>query len=98
VPIRYGLVKQMTTNSAVKILFSEWIAIFRDVARARSLRDALGYMFMPPGWAPNGQGLTTEALRAEMARRTGSPTGVPPEELLDRGAVVVDDEELVARA
>jgi sterol desaturase/sphingolipid hydroxylase (fatty acid hydroxylase superfamily) len=88
VPIRYGLVKQVTTNSALKILFAEWIGIFKDVFRARRLRDALGYMFMPPGWAPNGQGLTTEDLRREMKALTGSPTGVPPEALLDRGAVV----------
>jgi len=98
VPIRYGLVKQVTTHSALKILFSEWIAIFRDVLRARRLRDALGYMFMPPGWAPDGKGLTTAALRREMAARTGSPPGVPPDELLDRRPAQGLDDELAVRA
>lgn len=51
--------------------------------RARSLKDALGYMFMPPGWAPDGKGLTTEQLRAHMKALTGSASGVPPEALLD---------------
>ncbi|MGH6646288.1 sterol desaturase family protein [Aquabacterium sp.] len=106
VPIRYGLVKQVTTNSAIKILFNEWIGIFKDVFRARRLRDALGYMFMPPGWAPDGRGLTTEDLRREMKALTGSPTGVPPEELLDRrpgasmsaSATGADDGELALKA
>ncbi len=99
VPIRYGLVKALTTYSAVKICFFEWGNILRDVWHARRLRDALGYMFGPPGWAPDGKGLTTEDLRREMQRLTGSPTGVPPEALLDgkmpRGAdasALTDDE------
>ncbi|MFY9479756.1 MAG: sterol desaturase family protein [Aquabacterium sp.] len=83
VPIRYGLVKQVTTYSAIKICLHEWFSIGRDVLRARSLKDALGYVFMPPGWAPDGRGLTTEQLRAHMKALTGSATGVPPEALLD---------------
>jgi len=86
VPIRYGLVKQVTTYSAVWICFHEWMAIFKDVGRdlARGrFKDALGHAFMPPGWAPNGQGLTTEELRAKMTVLTGQPAGVPPDELLD---------------
>ena len=83
VPIRYGLVKALTTYSAVKICFFEWANIFRDMVHARHPRDMLGYMFGPPGWAPGGKGLTTEDLRREMKRLTGAPTGVPPEALLD---------------
>lgn len=84
VPIRYGLVKAMTTNSALAVCLTEWVNIGRDLLKARRLSDALGYLFGPPGWAPNGQGLTTEGLREQMALLTGSPTGVPPESLLDR--------------
>ncbi|MES2089944.1 MAG: sterol desaturase family protein [Pseudomonadota bacterium] len=83
-PIRYGLVKTVTTYSAIKICLFEWGNILRDVLQARSLSDALGYMFAPPGWAPNGQGLTTEGLRGQMTLLTGSPTGAPPESLLER--------------
>jgi sterol desaturase/sphingolipid hydroxylase (fatty acid hydroxylase superfamily) len=86
VPIRYGLVKKVTTYSAVWICFNEWAGIARDVGRSLlrgRLNDALGYAFMPPGWAPNGQGLTTESLRAKMKILTGEAAGVPPEELLD---------------
>ncbi|HRH17388.1 MAG TPA: sterol desaturase family protein [Aquabacterium sp.] len=86
VKIRYGLVKQVTTYSALTICLFEWGNIFKDVFKALktgSIKDALGYMFMPPGWAPNGKGLTTEQLREQMQALTGSPTGVPPEALLD---------------
>ena len=91
VPIRYGLVKTMTTYSALKTCLFEWGNIFRDVGRALKgghPLDALGYMFGPPGWAPNGQGLTTDQLRAQMKRLTGSATGAPPVELLDNWAGV----------
>ncbi len=44
----------------------EWMAIARDVRRARSLRDALGFVLGPPGWAPGG-GQTSRVLRAQAA-------------------------------
>ncbi|MBI5926767.1 MAG: sterol desaturase family protein [Aquabacterium sp.] len=91
VPIRYGLVKTMTTYSALKTCLFEWGNIFKDVGRALKgghPLHALGYMFGPPGWAPNGQGLTTDQLRAQMKRLTGSATGAPPVELLDNWAGV----------
>ena len=36
-----------------------------NVWRARSWRERLGYLFGPPGWRPDGQGLTTEDLRRQ---------------------------------
>jgi sterol desaturase/sphingolipid hydroxylase (fatty acid hydroxylase superfamily) len=61
---RYGLVVPLRTHNPVKIAFFQWVAIGRHLRRARGLRDALGYLFGPPGWAPHGAGETTEALRA----------------------------------
>lgn len=83
VAIRYGLVKPQTSYAAIWICLSEWAAIGRDLLKARKPRDLVGYLFGPPGWAPNGRGLTTEQLRTQMQALTGSPTGVPPEALLD---------------
>src|SRR5690606_17942408 len=83
VPIRYGLVKPMTTYSAVVVCLNEWASIFKDVAKAGSLRDALGHMFGPPGWAPQGRGMTTEGLRAYMTATTGSASGLAPLALFD---------------
>ncbi len=63
----YGLTKNLETFHPVRIAFHEWIAIAKDVARARSLRSALGYVFGPPGWAPDGKGETAKVLRARAA-------------------------------
>ncbi len=38
-----------------------------------SLRAVLGYLFKPPGWAPEGSGFTTEELRAGTQRSTPQP-------------------------
>jgi sterol desaturase/sphingolipid hydroxylase (fatty acid hydroxylase superfamily) len=62
-PCRYGLVKPVTTYNTLTIEFREWLAIARDVATAKSPRQALGYVFGPPGWRPDGTGRTTEDLR-----------------------------------
>lgn len=62
-PCRYGLVKPITSYNPVAIAFHEWQAIARDLLTARSLGEALGYLFGPPGWRPDGAGLTTEDLR-----------------------------------
>ncbi len=67
VPIRYGLVQPVRTYSALRICLFEWANLLRDAARACRAGHpihALGHMFGPPGWAPDGLGLTSEALRA----------------------------------
>jgi sterol desaturase/sphingolipid hydroxylase (fatty acid hydroxylase superfamily) len=81
-PCRYGLVVPIQGHNPLKIQFGQWLAMLRDVARARSLRAALGHLFGPPGWAPDGPGQTTEELRrrhqeqghAGEARSTGPHT------------------------
>ncbi len=65
-PCRYGLVHPIATNHPLEVEFAEWLKLARDLAKARSLRAVLGHLFMPPGWAPDGQGSTTEALRARL--------------------------------
>jgi len=62
-PCRYGLVKPLLSNNPLVIDFHEWAALGRDLWQARSAREWLGYLFGPPGWRPDGDGLTTEALR-----------------------------------
>jgi sterol desaturase/sphingolipid hydroxylase (fatty acid hydroxylase superfamily) len=67
VPCRYGLVKPITSHNPLYIEFHEWIAMFRDLSKARSLREWFGYTMLPPGWRPDGDHLTTEALRRAAA-------------------------------
>lgn len=63
VPRRYGLVHQIDTLNPLKIAFAEWAAMIRDLRRARSLREIAGYLIGPPGWKPDGSGMTTGAIR-----------------------------------
>jgi sterol desaturase/sphingolipid hydroxylase (fatty acid hydroxylase superfamily) len=67
-PCRYGLVTPLTGYNLLRIEFQQWAMLARDLKRARSLRDVLGYLFGPPGWSPDGEGETTEALRRRVAR------------------------------
>lgn len=62
-PCRYGLVHPQTSHNPLKVEFSEWIALLRDLQAARSLRAALGAVFKPPGWRADGRGHTSEELR-----------------------------------
>jgi len=69
-PCRYGLVTPMTSYNPLRVEFDQWLKLGRDLARARSLRAVLGHLLMPPGWAPHGEGDTTEALRRRAPLRT----------------------------
>ncbi len=66
-PCRYGLVKPLRSNNPFVINAHEWQALGRDLWQARGWRERWLYLFGPPGWRPDGQGLTTENLRRAMA-------------------------------
>jgi sterol desaturase/sphingolipid hydroxylase (fatty acid hydroxylase superfamily) len=48
----YGLTTPVNTFNIWTLQTREYVAIGRDVARARRWRDRLGFVFGPPGWAP----------------------------------------------
>lgn len=70
-PARYGIVKNIETFNPIRIAFHEWLAIVRDVSAARSLREAAGVVFGPPGWRADGQGLTSKNIRNGFEVRHG---------------------------
>jgi sterol desaturase/sphingolipid hydroxylase (fatty acid hydroxylase superfamily) len=74
-PCRFGLVKPLTSRNPIVIAFHEWVALGRDLLSARSLREVFFYLFGPPGWRPDGKGLTTEALRRAAAESSAVPAG-----------------------
>jgi len=59
----YGLTKPVDTFNIWKLQTHEYAAIARDVRSAAGLRQRLGYIFGPPGWAPD------QANRAATSRR-----------------------------
>lgn len=48
VPCDFGIIGQIHSYNPLKLTFHEWIAMFRDAARARGLRAALGQLVCPP--------------------------------------------------
>jgi hypothetical protein len=48
----YGLTTQVQTFNIWKLQTHEYAAIGRDLRTARGVREKLGYIFGPPGWAP----------------------------------------------
>ncbi len=49
---RYGLTRDFNSQNPVKVWFSEWPRLIRDIKGAKSLRHAMNYLFRPPGWNP----------------------------------------------
>ena len=68
-PPHYGIVKNIGTFNPLAIAFHEWLAILRDLWRANSLREALGVVFGPPGWRPDGGGQTSKNIRSDWRLR-----------------------------
>ena len=66
-PCRFGLVHPTTTHNPLVNQFEHWVSLGKDMLNAGSLLNAIGYLVMPPGWAPDGQGQTTEVLRQQQA-------------------------------
>lgn len=60
----YGLVTPLKSYNPFVIAFHGWVALARDLWTARSPREVAGYLFAPPGWRPDGNGLTSAELRA----------------------------------
>ena len=67
-PPTYGLTKNLESHDPFTIAFHEWIAMARDVRRARSWRDRIGYVLGPPGWSPDGSTRTAREMRAALHR------------------------------
>jgi sterol desaturase/sphingolipid hydroxylase (fatty acid hydroxylase superfamily) len=66
VVIRYGLVEPQLSNNPIKILFSQWVYLIRDVVQSKNFLTAFKYLVKPPGWSPHGDGKTTEDLKQRL--------------------------------
>ena len=63
IAIAYGWVKPVQGYNLLKIEFTQWLELARDVWHAPSLAQKIKHLVKPPGWQPiNGE--TTEDLRA----------------------------------
>lgn len=74
-PCRYGWVHPITSHNPLKVEFMQWGLLARDLLGARSLAAVWGYLVRPPGWRPQGESDTTEALRARAGVLPGLTRG-----------------------
>ena len=75
---RYGLVKNIGTFNPIKVAFHEWWAMLADASRpGLTLRQRLGYLFMPPGWSHDGSREDTARIKAAYVRRHPDQAGMP---------------------
>jgi sterol desaturase/sphingolipid hydroxylase (fatty acid hydroxylase superfamily) len=63
-PCRYGLVTPLVSHNPIRIAFHDWLKMTSDLRGARSGREAIGYLFGPPAWRPDGPRAIDEARSA----------------------------------
>lgn len=75
---RYGIVKNLATFNPLKVALHEWIGMFADLSKSRSLKEIGGYVLGPPGWSPDGSRETSDSIKARwQAFRTAQPAQPP---------------------
>jgi sterol desaturase/sphingolipid hydroxylase (fatty acid hydroxylase superfamily) len=67
----YGLTKNIDSYNPFRLQYHEYATIARDVRRATTWRERLGYVFAPPGWAPSDRSGLPAARRAEAGAAAG---------------------------
>lgn len=70
-PPVYGLTKNIHTYNPVRVLFHEYAALWRDVARAQGWRNKASYLLRAPGWSHDGVDRRARTLRAAATVDTG---------------------------
>lgn len=70
----YGLTKNIRTYNPLTVAAGEYANLWRDVRRARRLRDKLRYLFLAPGWCHDGEDRRSDTLR-EATRGPLQPAG-----------------------
>jgi len=69
----YGIISNLGTFNPLRIAFHEWVGMARDVAKAKSLREAWLFVFGPPGWSPDGSRATSASLKARWRAAQSEP-------------------------
>jgi hypothetical protein len=60
---RFGLTSNIASRNPLRIAFHEWLAICRDLRKAKKPTDALQYLIRPPGWSHDGSSVSTRERR-----------------------------------
>ncbi|NQW42418.1 MAG: sterol desaturase family protein [Bacteroidetes bacterium] len=66
---KYGLTTNLKTYNPLRVMFEEWIKIYKDLAKTGSLKQRVKYLIMPPGWSHDGSTKTSNQLRKELNKK-----------------------------
>ena len=62
----YGLVTPLITYNPLKVVFIEYVNIFKDVfSSGISLKHRILYLFGPPGWSHDGSRMMSTDIKAQ---------------------------------
>ncbi|MCE3279734.1 MAG: fatty acid hydroxylase [Bacteroidetes bacterium] len=62
----FGLTENIKTYNPFKMVFHEWIGIFKDLQKPSSFKAKLMYVFGPPGWSHDGSKKTSKQLQEKL--------------------------------
>ncbi|MCK0145560.1 sterol desaturase family protein [Arenibacter sp. F26102] len=63
IEIEYGITRKMDSGNFLDVYFGEFVALFKDVAKAPGIKNKLLYFVMPPGWSHTGEHQTSKLVR-----------------------------------
>ena len=64
----YGLTTNLNTYHPFKVIFNEWVKLYKDLFKSSSFIDKIKYIFYPPGWSHDGSTKTSDQLRSELKK------------------------------
>jgi len=69
IAIEYGITREMDSGNFFDVYFGEFVALFKDIARAPGIVNKIKYLFMPPGWSHIGEHQTAKLAREDYLRQ-----------------------------
>lgn len=64
---QFGVIHPPESHNPFVIVSHEYKDIWNDVKKAKSFKEALMYIFGPPGWSPDGSTLTARQMQRKLA-------------------------------
>lgn len=65
----YGLAKKIQSSNSFTVVFGEWVNMFKDFKKGKSVSDYYNYIFNAPGWSKDGTSKTTKQLRSDLTKQ-----------------------------
>jgi hypothetical protein len=63
-PVKYGILHPVDTYHPLRIQLRPWLSLVNELVETRGLKDRARVLLHPPGWRPDGTGLTARQMQA----------------------------------